>query len=86
MTGSVPETMEDHLGFQISVKGILEVYDLSDGTSGIFYESFFDITAEITFPGIYDDVQLNPYPMVDAHPWDFVEYDPTEEKYAVLYS
>ncbi|MHA1484570.1 MAG: C13 family peptidase [Candidatus Thorarchaeota archaeon] len=86
LTGSVPETMEDHIGFQITVKGILEVYDPSDGTSGLGVDSFFDVYTEVTAPGIYDDVQMVPYPMFDAHPWDFLEYDPTEEKYAVLYS
>ena len=86
LTVEVPETMEDHLGFQISVKGILEVHDPSDGTSGMTVDSFFDVYTEVTFPGIYDDVQLVPYPMVEEHPWDFVEYDPTAEKYAILYS
>ncbi len=86
LTVSVPETMEDHLGFQISVKGILEVYDPSDGTSGMGVDSFFDVYVDLTIPGSYDDVQMVPYPMVEAHPWDFVEYDSTEEKYAVLYS
>jgi len=86
MTGSVPETMEDHLGFQISVKGVLEVYDPSDGTSGMGVDSFFDVYAEVTVPGIYADAQLVPYQMFEAHPFDFVAYDPTEEKYAVLYS
>ncbi|MEE9540536.1 MAG: C13 family peptidase [Candidatus Thorarchaeota archaeon] len=86
LTGSVPETLEDHLGFQITVKGILEVYDPSDGTSGMSVDSFFDVYVDLTIPGSYDDVQMVPYPMVEAHPWDFVEYDSTEEKYAVLYS
>ena len=87
LTGSVPETMEDHLlGFQITVKGILEPYDPDYGTSGMGVDSFFDIHSDLTVPGIYDDVQMVPYPMVDAHPWDFLEYDPTAEKYAVLYS
>ncbi len=83
MTGSLPETMSASVGKQIAVKGVLEVYDPSDGTLGTFAESFFDITYEITYPGIYTDVQLDPYPQFDAIPHIF---DPTAEKYAVLYS
>ena len=86
LTGPIPETMDDHLGFQISVKGILEPYDPYYGSSGMGVDSFFDVHTEVTVPGIYADVQLNPYPMVEEHPWDFVEYDPSAEKYAVLYS
>ncbi len=86
LTVEVPETMEDHLGFQITVKGVLEVYDPSDGTSGMGVDSFFDVYTEFTVPGIYDDVQMDPYEMIAEPPWEFVEYDPTAEKYAVLYS
>ncbi|MBE0527328.1 MAG: hypothetical protein IH631_10320, partial [Candidatus Thorarchaeota archaeon] len=50
ITGSVPEGFEDHLGFQICVKGVLEIVDSSDGSRGLGYESFFDIEAEISVP------------------------------------
>lgn len=83
LTGTIPETMESHLGLQVAVTGPLEIVDESDGTSGMSVDSYFDITFDITVPGIYDDVQMNPYPVFNGTPWLF---DPTAEKYAVLYS
>ncbi|MHA1577352.1 MAG: C13 family peptidase [Candidatus Thorarchaeota archaeon] len=86
LVGTIPETMEDHLGLQIAVTGPLEIVDTSDGTAGMGAESFFDITFEITVPGIYDDARMVPYPEFDLQDWAFEEYDPSAEKYAVLYS
>ena len=83
ITGSVPESMYASLGGQVAVKGTLQVYDSSDGTHGIQYDSFFDITTEIPGRGSYIDQRFNPY-------LEFADIphllDPTAEKYAVLYS
>ncbi|MHA2314294.1 MAG: C13 family peptidase [Candidatus Hermodarchaeia archaeon] len=83
ITGTVPELMQESAGKQIAVKGVLEIYDPSDGTKGTEFISFFDVTTEITYPGTYIDVLLDPYQQFDRIPPIF---DPTPEKYAVLYS
>ncbi len=83
LTGNVIEQLTPSAGKQIAVKGVLEVYDPDDGTLGSHVDSFFDITTEITYPGIYVDELLDPYPLFDTFPYVF---DPTPEKYAVLYS
>jgi hypothetical protein len=83
LTGNATEQLTPSAGKQIAVKGVLEVYDTDDGTLGSHVDSFFDITTEITYPGIYVDELLDPYPLFDTFPYIF---DPTPEKYAVLYS
>ncbi|MHA1930173.1 MAG: C13 family peptidase [Candidatus Thorarchaeota archaeon] len=84
MTVSVPETMEDHRGFQICVKGILEIHDPSDGTSGITVDSFFDVTFEPATPGIYTDAIEEMLTKEDYPFWHEIDFE--AEKYAVLYS
>ena len=87
ITGEVPESMADHRGFQICVKGVLEVFNPDDGSTGVSYDSFFDVETEITFPGVYTDVRFDPFPLEVAYPDVFLKpFDPTEEKFAVLYS
>jgi len=87
ITGEVPAALGEHVGFQICVKGVLEVFNPDDGTSGLFFDSFFDVEAEITFPGIYREVLLDPAPLEDIYPEVFVRpIDLHEEKYAILYS
>ncbi|MGY5880614.1 MAG: C13 family peptidase [Candidatus Thorarchaeota archaeon] len=86
ITGDVPESMEDHAGFQICVKGILGLFELDGETGSIGFDSFFDVFTELTFPGRYIGETLNPLPLKDAYTDVFVAYDPVPEKYAVLYS
>ncbi|MHA1389595.1 MAG: C13 family peptidase [Candidatus Thorarchaeota archaeon] len=87
ITGDVPESMEDHAGFQICVKGILGLFEPDDDTGSIGFESFFDVFTEVTFPGSYVGRKLNPEPLLAAYPDVFMmPFDPDEEKYAVLYS
>lgn len=83
LDGSIPQSMSRSVGKQIAVTGVLEVVDSSDGTLGTQVDSFFDITTEVEYPGIYVDTQLNPYAEFSdiEHLFDF-----TAEKYAVLYS
>ncbi len=83
ITGAVPDTLTQSIGRLIAVKGTLAVHDSSDGTRGMSCDSFFDITTEITEQGPYVDEQINPYVEFDQIPHLF---DPTAEKYAVLYS
>ena len=83
IAGSVPEGMQEYLGMQISVKGVLQVEDSSDGTLGIQYREYVPHETKVVRPGAYSDTQYNPY-------LDFADIphllDPTAEKYAVLYS
>ncbi len=83
LDGSIPQSMLRSVGKQIAVTGTLEVADSSDGTLGTQVDSFFDITTEVEYPGIYVDEQLNPYSNFTdiEHLFEF-----TAEKYAVLYS
>ncbi len=83
ITGNVPESMAASVGKQIAVKGTLQIHDTSDGTYGMGCESFFDITYEIPDEGPYVDERFNPYLEFQGIPHIF---DPTAEKYAVLYS
>jgi hypothetical protein len=87
LAGEVPETIQDTVGKQISVKGRLEIdtgtTELGDD-SGLFYiDSFFDVHTELTVDGPYIDRQMDPYLN-----FSLIEplYDPLPEKYAVLYS
>lgn len=87
ITGEVPETMAAHAGFQISVKGILGLFELDGETGVIGFDSFVDVSTEITFPGRYVEELLDPAPLLLAYPDIFLmPFDPDEEKYAVLYS
>jgi hypothetical protein len=83
ITGNVPESMYASVGRQVAVKGTLQVYDDSDDTHGLTFDSFFDITTEVPGRGSYIDQRFNPY-------LEFADIphllDPTAEKYAVLYS
>ncbi|MHA2133144.1 MAG: C13 family peptidase [Candidatus Thorarchaeota archaeon] len=81
--GTIPQSMSLSVGKQIAVTGVLEIVDTDDGTMGTTVDSFFDITYEVTYPGVYRDVQLDPYPQFEVTPYLF---DATVEKYAVLYS
>jgi hypothetical protein len=83
ISGVIPDALTQSVGRQIAVRGVLEIDDPDDGTMGTVFESFFDIETEVTYPGIYVDVQMNPYPEFDLIPELF---DATAEKYAVLYS
>ncbi len=80
--GTIPTSMSQSVGKQIAVTGLLEIVDQSDGSMGMTADSFFDITYEITYPGIYVDDQMVPYPQFDL----LEKLDPTADKYAVLYS
>ena len=87
ITGDVPESMEDHAGFQICVKGILGLFELDDDRGTIGFDSFFDVGTEITFPGRYIEEILDPLPLLLEYPdVFFTPIDLDEEKYAVLYS
>jgi len=87
ITGEVPESMEDHRGFQICVKGLLQIFNPDDGSTGVVFDSFFDVETEITYPGVYTDERFDPFPLEIQYPDVFLKpFDPTEEKYAVLYS
>jgi hypothetical protein len=81
--GTIPDALSQSIGKQIAVTGVLEIQDTDDGTMGTVFESFFDITVEVTYPGVYDDVRFVPYPEFELIPHLF---DATVEKYAVLYS
>ena len=81
--GTTPSALSESVGKQIAVRGLLEAPETDDGSMGTVFESFFDITTEVTYPGVYVDVQMDPYPQFDLIP-DF--FDATVEKYAVLYS
>ncbi|TFG28920.1 hypothetical protein EU528_10520 [Candidatus Thorarchaeota archaeon] len=83
LTGPMPPLFAESVGKQIAVTGLLEVDDPDDGTLGMPVDSFFDITVEVTYPGVYTDERLVPYPEFDLIPEFF---DPTTDKYAVLYS
>ncbi|MFW9843322.1 MAG: C13 family peptidase [Candidatus Thorarchaeota archaeon] len=86
ITGEVPESLEDHAGFEICAKGVLGIFDPDDGTGSFDIDSFFDVYTELTFPGRYIGETLNPLPLEAAYPDVFIPYDPVPEKYAVLYS
>jgi hypothetical protein len=68
------------------VKGLFELFSADDGTGGVWYDSFFDVETEITYPGVYREDILNPAPLVMEYPDAFIPLDLSEEKYAVLYS
>ncbi|MHA1948837.1 MAG: C13 family peptidase [Candidatus Thorarchaeota archaeon] len=80
---TLPEGMSESIGRQVAVTGVLEIVDTDDGTMGTSADSFFDITFEVTYPGVYTDTRLVPYDEFDLIPFVF---DATAEKYAVLYS
>ncbi|MGY5873783.1 MAG: C13 family peptidase [Candidatus Thorarchaeota archaeon] len=87
ITGDVPESLADHAGFQICVKGILGLFEPDGDTGTIGFDSFFDVETEITFPGTYLERKLDPAPLLLQYPDIFLmPYDPDEEKYAILYS
>ncbi len=83
ITGQVPAGMSESLGMQVSVKGLLQVHDSSDGTLRIQYRAHAERVTSVLHPGSYYDVQYDPYPQFEELPF---LYDTTEEKYAVLYS
>lgn len=83
INGDIPESMSNSLGKQVAVTGLLEVENPSDGTLGTVMDSFYDLTTEVAYPGIYQDARLDPYPLFNITPEIL---DPTEEKYAILYS
>ncbi|MHA1908604.1 MAG: C13 family peptidase [Candidatus Thorarchaeota archaeon] len=87
ITGAVPEAMTEYRGFQIRVKGTLEVFNPDDDTYGTAFDSFFDIETELTTtaPGIYTD-EIHPVKTLEDWGIDWEAFDLTEEKYAVLYS
>ncbi|MGY5858562.1 MAG: C13 family peptidase [Candidatus Thorarchaeota archaeon] len=87
ITGDVPESMADHAGFQISVKGILGLFEPDGDTGTIGFESFFDVETEVTVQGRYIEEKLNPLPLLLEYPGVFLmPIDPDAEKYALLYS
>jgi len=86
ISGDVPESMEDHAGFQICVKGILGLFEPDDDTGTIGFDSFFDVETEITYPGTYREDLKDTSHLLTLYPDAFVAFDPSEEKYAVLYS
>jgi len=81
--GTIPDTLSQSVGKQIAVRGELQAPETDEGSMGTMFDSFFDITTEVTYPGIYVDEQLTPYPQFELIPHFF---DPTAERYAVLYS
>ncbi|MHA2117215.1 MAG: C13 family peptidase, partial [Candidatus Thorarchaeota archaeon] len=83
LSGPYPDVFAESIGKQIAVTGLLEVDDPDDGTMGMMIESFFDITYEVPVRGAYVDERYTPYPEFDLIPELF---DPTIDKYAVLYS
>ncbi len=83
LSGPYPDSFAQSVGKQIAVTGRLEVDDPDDGTMGMMFDSFFDIETEVTYPGVYVDERLVPYPQFEITPYLF---DATVEKYAVLYS
>lgn len=87
ITGDIPESMEDHAGFQICVKGLLGLFEGDNDTGKIVYDSFFDVETEIIVPGRYIGQKQDPLPLLTAYPDVFaMPIDSTQEKYAVLYS
>jgi hypothetical protein len=90
LTGTIPSGINTTLGRQISVKCVPEIREEQDVEDprdpyGGAIDSFFDISYDIpiTYTGEYIDVQMNPYEEFSDIPTLF---DPTAEKYAVLYS
>lgn len=83
ITGSIPSSLEDYLGMQVSVKGELRIQDSSDGTLGIQYRTYTAHESSIIRAGAYLDVKYEPYLEFEDIPYVF---DPSAEKYAVLYS
>lgn len=83
LSGPFPDALSQSVGKQVAVTGRLEVDDPSDGTMGMMFDSFFDITYEVPVRGSYVDVRLNPNLEFSEKPqiMDF-----TVDKYAVLYS
>lgn len=80
--GNVPESMSQYLGMPITIKGSLQDADSSDGSLGIEYGSFIAKESDLLFPGIYNDIQLNPYTEFEISPLIL----DIPEKFAVLYS
>ena len=84
LTGTLPSGLGASVGKMIKISGVLEIFDQSDGTRGMFSpDSFFDITYTHTEFGVFNDTVYDPYDV-----FDLIEpfYDPEAEKYAVLYS
>ena len=82
ISGNIPESISNSLGREIAVTGLLETED-DDGTLGTVFDSYYDLTTEVSYPGIYVDARMDPYPLFNLTP---TIMDPTPEKYAVLYS
>ncbi len=83
ITGTVPETMTTSFGVPCTVKGIVELADESVEFLGIKFGSYAKKDSDKIFPGIYNDSKLIPYPQFGRI---LHLYDPTPDKYAVLYS
>ncbi|MHA1908615.1 MAG: C13 family peptidase [Candidatus Thorarchaeota archaeon] len=80
--GSVPATINESLGRQVAVKGFLQPALLEGGGNEFMVDSFIDIAHEIEYEGPFTDSLLQPSNDFNDTPYIF---DPTQDKYAVLY-
>jgi len=83
ITGIIPEEMSSSLGYPCNVKGEVELVDGSDGLLGVKFASYFEKDDDNIYPGVYNDSKMIPYSEFGRIAYIF---DPTPEKYAVLYS
>lgn len=83
VTGEPPVSMEQFLGLQCDVKGLVEWGDESDGVLGVRYSRYTARESDMMTPGFFKDTLLDTS-ILEAHkPF---QYDPDAEKYAILYS
>ncbi len=84
LSGAVPiASMNESIGREIAVKGVVRASQISGGGADFQVDSFFDVFTDVTYPGIYNDKKIDPYLEFSDIPYLF---DPTPEKYAVLFS
>ncbi|MBD3406997.1 MAG: hypothetical protein GF411_12840 [Candidatus Lokiarchaeota archaeon] len=83
MTGNVPDSMADHIGERVSVKGEIGWGDESDLVLSIDFSELIATSSKDYYPGVYDDSIQNASTLGDL---DLFQLDPDATKYAVLYS
>lgn len=84
LSGEIPSSMDQYLGQQVSVKGTVEVADAATATMGLHFGSFVARETSPSRKGIFRDSLYAPYASVFANISHI--YDPSADKFAVLYS
>lgn len=83
VTGEPPQAMEDYVGQRCDVKGTGEWADESDGVLGVRYSQYTARPVDSVVQGFFKDQILDTDILNEYKPF---QYDPSAEKYAVLYS